>query len=67
MTGMLEREKPTEVANVPPMTSGGKGDSDNGSSPLEESRKEIELLKLREKVAKLNKPCTSTNCLVLRG
>jgi hypothetical protein len=40
---------------VLPTTSRGNGVSSNGSSPLEESRKELELVKLQEKIAKLRK------------
>jgi hypothetical protein len=53
--GTLEVEKLVEVVDFLLTMSEASDDSGNGSPPLEKSRKELELLKLQEKIVKIKK------------
>jgi hypothetical protein len=53
--GTLEVEKLAEVVDFLLTMSEASDDSGNGSPSLDKSRKELELLKLQEKVVKIKK------------
>jgi hypothetical protein len=65
--GTLEVEKLTEVVGLLPTTSRANRDFGNISSPLEESRKKLGLLKLQEKIVKLKKKHKSKKMKVLES